>query len=358
MYVSIRTSQKAPQHAGQFLDHQGVRVPCTRPQLRVKSQGSGRLGSDRAPRHKTDQPPLKSKVIALMFKLNTILAPVDFSNRSAVELDHAVDIAARFGAKLVVLHVIPTFGSPNTTDPAATEAYSHEFSADIENGIRRALQSLVERVAPDFEAEPVVSKGNPAEIIEEVAADRNADLIVMPTTGQGRFRSDVLGSVTAKVLEDVSIPVLTGVHVEDVSALETHAFKRIACLIHPEEGYERIPRWASGFAAAYEANLIAVAILAFRDGPGATASTPEPLREEAMEDARQLVEDMLQEQDVRADVVVLGGKIEEVLPSYLEEARIDLLVMGRRPSQKVLGLFGMRDIGNILQSVPCPTISI
>lgn len=293
-----------------------------------------------------------------MFRLKTILAPVDFSSRSACELKHAVNIAARFGSKLVVLHVIPTFGSPDPTDPIAAEAYSHEFSADIERGIRRALESLVGRVAPDFEAEPVVSHGNPAEQIEEIATDRNADLIVMPTTGQGGFRRDVLGSVAAKVLQDASIPVFTGVHLEDVSPPETEAYGRIVCLIPSEEGYERIPRWAGGFAAAYEASLNALRILPFRDGPGAAPSTPKSMRGEAMESARERVRVMLMEQDVQAEVTVLGGKVEEVLPAFIDEKRIDLLVTGRRPTQKVLGLFGMRDIGDLLQSVRCPTISI
>ena len=46
------------------------------------------------------------------FNPKTILVPVDFSDRTEAEAEHAVNIAKHFGARLIFLHVLPNLLGP------------------------------------------------------------------------------------------------------------------------------------------------------------------------------------------------------------------------------------------------------
>ena len=48
---------------------------------------------------------------------------------------------------------------------------------------------------------------NPPIRIVSYAREHTIDLIMMPTHGYGPFRSLLIGSVTAKVLHDIELPV-------------------------------------------------------------------------------------------------------------------------------------------------------
>ncbi len=294
-----------------------------------------------------------------MLKLKTILAPVDFSSRTDAEAENAVNIARHFGSRLIFLHVIPRFADVHPTDPAAVEAYAHQFSAEIQKGVEGALDSLIERVASGIEVERVVLFGNPAEKIEEVAESKGVDLVVMPTAGRGRLRRRLLGSVTTRVLHDVACPVFTGVHLQEVDPAAKTLYKRIVCKMDLGEGADEVLAWTRDLAAAYDAELKAVCVLPFLDSWGATPSLPEPLREKALKEAHDRIEKLAAEKGAKAEVTVLGGPVERVLPPYLRETHADLLVTGRQRSQDVLGVFGQhRDIIDVVKCSPCPTILI
>ena len=73
--------------------------------------------------------------------------------------------------------------------------------------------------------------GDPAAVIEWIAKCDKTDLIMMPTRGPGRFRRLLLGSVTSKILHDISCPVWTSAHnPEPVSALSL-GYRLILCAV-------------------------------------------------------------------------------------------------------------------------------
>ncbi len=54
-------------------------------------------------------------------------------------------------------------------------------------------------------------ESEPGTLIDEVVAQENIDLVMMPTHGHGPMRRMLLGSITGKVLHDVQATVFTGV---------------------------------------------------------------------------------------------------------------------------------------------------
>ena len=84
---------------------------------------------------------------------------------------------------------------------------------------------------------------------------------MMPTRGCGVVRRFLLGSVTAKVLHDVSAAVWTSIG----SAIEEHAptvpYKSIVCALDETEESEAVLRAAAALAKSYQANLALVHVL-------------------------------------------------------------------------------------------------
>lgn len=294
-----------------------------------------------------------------MLRLRTILAPVDFSQRTEFEARSAADIARHFGSRLIFLHVITSFAETVPTDPAAAEAYSHEFSSDVEKGVVEALQALASRVAGEVEVECAVLSGGPAEKIGEFAKSREVNLVVMPTAGNGRIQRQLLGSVTARMLQYLVCPLLTGTADWEAKPDKKALFRKIACTVEPDEQAAQRLRWARDFAAAYDGSLFVVGVLPFLDSLGATPPLPEHLRGQAMDDAKQQLQLLCKQESVEAEIAMLGGPIDQVLPPFVADNQIDLLVSGRRRYQDTVGAFGIHtDILDTVQSVPCPMVLI
>lgn len=137
--------------------------------------------------------------------IHTVLAPVDFSDNSADALRTAVEVARTSGATaLTVLHV--------TFDPTIVRYDEHvaEQRADEDDHLRRFLAGVDTagvRMTALTEEGP-----DAARTVLRVAAERQADLIVMSTRGRSRAAAVLLGSVTARVMAESPIAVLAVKH--------------------------------------------------------------------------------------------------------------------------------------------------
>ena len=104
-------------------------------------------------------------------------------------------------AKISVLHAVDmrTGRRPASAGALAElEAGRNRWLADF---IRRSLTSA-KAGAPVFEAEHIVRRGIPAEVIREVAAETHADLVMLGTKKPSRLRRWLMGSTTRELLAD------------------------------------------------------------------------------------------------------------------------------------------------------------
>jgi hypothetical protein len=95
--------------------------------------------------------------------------------------------------------------------------------------------------------------GEAAAQIAEVARTRRFDLIIMRTHA-GRFRRTLLGSTTAKVLNDADCPVMTTQHAESLIPRPLEHLVWV-CAIGLSHDSERVLRLASSAAIALGAKL-------------------------------------------------------------------------------------------------------
>ena len=138
-----------------------------------------------------------------MFK--TIVVPVDGSDHALKATDVAVDLAQKYGAKLVMLsvykHVSGIEGTQTLFHTTKVGAAMPSPEAALRDWAREAADAAAGRARERgaAEVEVVVKRGPPARTIVEFAEERGADAIVMGSRGLGDVSGLLLGSVSHKV---------------------------------------------------------------------------------------------------------------------------------------------------------------
>jgi nucleotide-binding universal stress UspA family protein len=182
----------------------------------------------------------------------------------------------------------------------------------------------------------VVMEGDVAQSIVDLAHSEKVGLIVMPTHGYGRFRRLVLGSVTAKVLHDADCSVLTGVHIEQMPALEPVFFRNILCAADFDVAGERAGHWAAALAAEFKANLTLVHALPniqFSEMSYYDQGLPRMLRDVAAQKMGKLQKNI----GIAGETILECGSVADVVRNAAIARNADLVVIGRHENPGVLG---------------------
>ncbi|KPP97257.1 MAG: universal stress protein family protein [Bacteroidetes bacterium HLUCCA01] len=146
-----------------------------------------------------------------MLKLNRILIPTDFSDAARAAYTFGVELTRKYGGKVDLLHVIPTFkylnesisrlGLPINLDK---DIYPHM----VTESETRLKADMAEYIPEEQQGEALVQVDIKAsDAIVTLAAQNDADLVVMGATGT-RGRDILWGSTTEKVVRKSSVPVL------------------------------------------------------------------------------------------------------------------------------------------------------
>jgi nucleotide-binding universal stress UspA family protein len=137
--------------------------------------------------------------------LQTILFPTDYSEQSQAALDYAVDLARTFGARLIVLHIVPTLGPEEVS---FGEAAGQKQPEAYRRHLWEELHAKVRIFDPRIGVEYVLSEDEPAKAINELATHRHCDMIVLGTHGRHGLHRLLEGSVAERVIRSAPCPVL------------------------------------------------------------------------------------------------------------------------------------------------------
>jgi nucleotide-binding universal stress UspA family protein len=121
--------------------------------------------------------------------MERILLAYDGSEPARRALDTAADLAAHYGASLSVLSVVPVHPGRTPIDPW-DDRDVHRLE------LHDAATRLRER---GIEPELIEGSGDPATVIERVAGERQADMIVIGSRDLGTVGRWLQGSVSAHV---------------------------------------------------------------------------------------------------------------------------------------------------------------
>jgi len=266
-----------------------------------------------------------------------ILFPVDFSPSSVAMAAYVKRAAEIFCAEVSVIHVC------DFTSYSGFELYarpSNEIAEEHWNIAKSKLEHFLEAEFSFAKHPRILSAGDTASVIAETAKKRKIDLIVMPTHA-GRFRRMLLGSTTAKVLNDAECPVLTTEHAETIAPRPLE-HRQWVCAIGLSENSERVLRYAKDIVEATGANLTVMY---------AVQSDEEELR------ARRRLAEVQSQAGSDAAVFIAKGPVKEALLDAARELSADVLVIGRSPHAGALGR--MRDLTySLIRDSPCPVLSV
>ena len=146
--------------------------------------------------------------------MKTILVPTDFSKAARTAADVACGIAAKTGAKLVLLHVTEGFsgGSFNVEgEVASTKDWGDRFiTMKIIEKAREQLMKLTNELSGKrVDVTSLLRMGTAYHGMHTIIIERRVDLIVMGTQGASGIDEFMLGSNTAKIVRRAHCPVLS-----------------------------------------------------------------------------------------------------------------------------------------------------
>ena len=285
--------------------------------------------------------------------IENILFPVDFSASCAAMAAYVKRAAAILGAKVTLVHVF------DLTSHNGFELYVRPLSEIAEEHQEIAREELDSYLTSDFppaDCPRILLSGDVATEISQLARTRACDLIVMPTYA-GSFRRMLLGSTTAKVLNDADCPVLTTQHAEDVVPRPME-HREWLCAIGLDADSERVLGYASCLAAAARAKLTLIHVIPRVDSSLRTQLNPEEQMECAEQrEARRRLDELQKTVGCEIPVRIAVGPVKEALLEEVRRSDADVLVIGRNPQSGARGR--MRDLTYaMVRDSPCPVASV
>lgn len=137
----------------------------------------------------------------------TIVVGTDGSETSFRAVDRAAALAADADATLVIACAyIPEKPDPHAQDVLGNEAYQVTGSAPADDTVRRARDRAAAQGATKIQSAAL--EGKPADMLQRVAAEVSADLLVVGNRGLNTLAGRIIGSVPLDVVRHTPIDVL------------------------------------------------------------------------------------------------------------------------------------------------------
>lgn len=170
-------------------------------------------------------------------KSNKILIPVDFSSYSMKACEFAFNLAKTENAEIILLHVYftPIYASSLPYGDVFNYQISDEETVKmilqkVHSDLNALADKIKEKVAsgefPDVKYTCVLREGIPEEEILRYSKEQHPRIIIMGTRGKSQKDLDLIGSVTAEVIERSRTAVLA--IPENTPFREFGAVKRVA----------------------------------------------------------------------------------------------------------------------------------
>lgn len=144
---------------------------------------------------------------------NKILVPVDFSDYSMKACEFGFNFAAEMHAEVVLMHVyfspvyMPSlqYATEGFGLPVEPEMGIKHILDAVHNQLNRLTDGIKEKIKngelPDVKYTCLLREGVPEEEILQYARTENPLIVIMGTRGAGEKEMDLIGSVTAEIID-------------------------------------------------------------------------------------------------------------------------------------------------------------
>lgn len=139
--------------------------------------------------------------------MEKILVAIDFSKASQNALSYASYLANAFHGKLVVVHAFADTDAIDDIPIPEVEVYDSNY--DLEQANLKYLKKEMKEMVKKFTVpiQTYIRSGRPENIVNKIAMDEKASLIVMGMKGRGESNS-IFGSTTISMIGKTKLPIL------------------------------------------------------------------------------------------------------------------------------------------------------
>ena len=295
-----------------------------------------------------------------MIHMQKILFPTDFSDTTSAALGHALMLADRFHAELIMLHAAPAHEKPQ--DIRFPEIYpaADELQETLEDqlvqifGVEPAHKLRLQRV--------VHQNNNPTQEICAFAETQQIDLIIMGTHGRSGLSHLFAGSVAEEVVRKANCPVMTVR--AGKKAAEVSPYFDILVPIDFSLHSQKALRYGRTLALLFDATLHLLHVL---DKPilpshyGLGEDSLMQLHPEAPHRSREEMLRLLEQWGsvrVKHQIHLREGRAYHEIVDFAAKQQVDLLVMGTH------GLSGLEHFllggttEKVMRHVSCPVLAV
>lgn len=251
-----------------------------------------------------------------------ILFPTDGSDPAEAVLDYALDIASEHDATIHILNVADTSGDSLTRiQDTVVDVLEHEGQQIVDEGADRGRERGVTVVSE-------VLQGDPYKMIVDYSEQSAIDCIVMPTHGRRGIQRFLLGSVTERVINTASVPVIA-VNPQKDRAL-TYPCQHLLVPTDGSRGAELAVTEGIAVANATGATLHLLHVVETGSlGPDARSTLKEGELPERANDIMAEVAKTVEAASLDAVTSAIEcGEPSREIRTYMEENAIDLAILG------------------------------
>lgn len=283
--------------------------------------------------------PMYSTEVFAAFK--KFVVAYDFSASAEAALEHALDLAAKQNAEIILVHA-------QDRQAGADRQAVQNIPPDLEGSLEWIVESLRKQ---GIDVRYLVKAGSPAEALSQVVAELQPDILFQGAYGNNRLDRKVLGSTAESLLRALPCPVVTlGPKTVKRNVQPDQPVKVICPIDFPEDVHERlriIARLAKALRADVEL-VHAVDVCHEYSRPHGAADT-------------QFEFDLLVARLLREGVVakstLLYGTPESVISECAQAINADYVVFGLHKKGLFSSYFRKSLVAKVIKNAPCAILT-
>lgn len=287
-----------------------------------------------------------------LLPFKAIVYATDFSTYSENAGHFANSLARRFDAALLVAHAFVLSYPAMELEAEDGRKRKSEQRKDLETALDATAKRFGEGVK---KTAPVLLDGDPREQIPRLAGEHAPSLIVLATRGRGRMERGIIGSVAERIMRGSGGPALTVGPLVPACEPSRPLFQRVLYATGLSPAAARGAAYAAATAEAFGSSLEVLHVVNPDDVADKDRFTEVQKRFRAVLDemAPQHAEKISQPEGL----VEVGSAHERIL-EYLEESKVDLLVLSIRRSSHLWLQSRLSGAFHIIANAPCPVLTV
>jgi nucleotide-binding universal stress UspA family protein len=289
-------------------------------------------------------------------KIAKILVPVDFSEFSEKAVAYALYLAEKYAAHITLVHAMVLH-----YEEIEEAQHFKEYEKLVEFQENRTLQQFQKHNqqagSQGVSIDSKILRGiSAADALLEFINDSDYDLVVMGTHGRTGIKKWLYGSVTEKVVQHSTVPVLT-IH----SAWDKLTIERILVPVDFSDYSKKAVESALEFAKQFNARLVFLHVIAQEVHPAYYATSYDSLF---------VIDPQLQARSIKnlkeftggeiknAEYVTREGRAYKEIVDYAKENECDLILMATRGLTGLEHLLIGSNTERVVRLAHCPVLTL